>query len=140
MLSIDGIFFYTTIPVRCPLTPNATRRANHRFAVKPLTKKYSDLQKLKISCISISSCPVRGALAIVTDVGQDAVDAEGAEDGRHLRRTAKSCGPDASAVGVKLGGAICLATVSTKPDHRGEHEVSRKPSCGECWVFPVYSW
>jgi hypothetical protein len=70
--------------------------------VKPLMKKYSDLQKFKISCISIPSCPVRGALAIVTDVGQDAVDAEGAEDGRHPKRTVKSCGPDASAVGVKL--------------------------------------
>ena len=86
------------------------------------------------------SCPVRGALAIVTDVGQDAMDADGAEDGRHLKRTVKSCGPDASAVGVKLGGAICLATVSTKPDHRGEHEVSRKPLRGECWVIPAYSW
>jgi hypothetical protein len=90
----------------------------------------------------IHTCPVppEGRLAIVTDAGQDAMDAEGAEDGRHPRRTAKSCGPDASAVGVKLVEAIPPATVSTKPDHRGEHEVSRKPLCGECWVFPVYSW
>jgi hypothetical protein len=53
------------------------------------------------------------------------------------RRTVKSYGPDASAVGVKLGGAICEATVSTKPDHRGEYEVSCNPLRGECRVFPV---
>src|ERR1700692_1280743 len=33
-------------------------------------------------------------------------------------RTAKSCGPDASAVGVKSAEAAPPMTVSTKPDHR----------------------
>ena len=53
-----------------------------------------------------------------------------------LKRTAKSCGFDASMVGVKsCGGARARpgqgakfreATVSNKPDRRGEHDISRK--------------
>src|SRR5882757_7982055 len=39
--------------------------------------------------------PQRGARAIVTDAGRDAVDTDGAEDDRRVRWTAKSCGPDA---------------------------------------------
>src|SRR5882757_9870320 len=39
--------------------------------------------------------PQRGARAIVTDAGRDAVDIDGAEDDRRLRWTAKSCGPGA---------------------------------------------
>src|SRR5450631_1877799 len=38
-------------------------------------------------------------------------------------RTAKSYGPDASKVGVKLGLSP-PATVSTKPDHRGDYEAT----------------
>ena len=45
-------------------------------------------------------------------------------DERRLMRTAKSCGPDASVVGVKPVEETLLATVSKKPDHRGEHEVT----------------
>jgi hypothetical protein len=33
-------------------------------------------------------------------------------------RTAKSCGPDASVVGVKSAEATSPMTVSNKPDHR----------------------
>jgi hypothetical protein len=44
-----------------------------------------------------SSVPsLRGALAIVTDAGRDAVDAGGAKDEGADLRTAKSCGSDAS--------------------------------------------
>jgi hypothetical protein len=39
--------------------------------------------------------PQRGARAIVTDAGRDAMDTDSAEDDRRLRWTAKSCGPDA---------------------------------------------
>jgi hypothetical protein len=35
---------------------------------------------MQIIPISALSCPNRGALAIVTDVGRDVVDADGAED------------------------------------------------------------
>jgi hypothetical protein len=53
------------------------------------------------------------------------MDAGGATDERVFLRTAKSCGPDASMVGVKFAEEIPLATVTTKPDHRGEYEVDR---------------
>ena len=43
----------------------------------------------------VLSRPTEGRFAIVTDVGRDAVDALAAQDERRLRRTAKSCGPDA---------------------------------------------
>jgi hypothetical protein len=50
--------------------------------VQPLLKKYSDFQKTQISNISSPSRPDRGALAIVTNAGRDAVDAGGATDER----------------------------------------------------------
>jgi hypothetical protein len=53
------------------------------------------------------------------------MDADGAADESAILRTAKSCGPDTSMVGVKLVKEISLATVTTKPDHRGEYEVDR---------------
>jgi hypothetical protein len=42
-------------------------------------------------------------------------------------RTEKSCGPDASMVGVKSAMMLRItpATVTTKPDHRGEYEGNR---------------
>ena len=51
----------------------------------------------KFWIISIPSCPTEGRLEIVTDAGQDAVDASGAMDVGAWLRTAKTCGPDASA-------------------------------------------
>jgi hypothetical protein len=39
--------------------------------------------------------------------------------------------------GVKLAEVISLATVTTKPDHRGERDINRKPLRGECRVMPV---
>ena len=53
------------------------------------------------------------------------MDAGGAADESAILRTAKSCGPGASMVGVKLAEEIPPATVTTKPDHRGERGVSR---------------
>ena len=59
----------------------------------------------------------------------DAVDAGSAADESAGLWTAKSCGPDASMVGVKFSRSKLLAsfwgaTVTTKPDHRGEREIS----------------
>jgi hypothetical protein len=72
-------------------------------AVNPAAKKYSDFQNTQITCINPAvPSHQRGRLAIVTNAGRDAMDAEGAEDVRHRMRTAKSYGPDASTVGVKL--------------------------------------
>src|SRR5258705_10858499 len=42
-----------------------------------------------------------------------------------LKRTAKSCGSDAPGLASSLR-EDAQATVSNKPGHRGEHEVSRK--------------
>jgi hypothetical protein len=53
------------------------------------------------------------------------MDVGGATDERADLRTAKSCGPDASMVGVKLAKEIPPVKVTNKPDHLGEHEVSR---------------
>jgi hypothetical protein len=53
------------------------------------------------------------------------MDASGATDERANWRTAKSCGPDASMAGVKSAEEIPPATVTNKPDHRGEHEGNR---------------
>src|SRR3954465_15714464 len=41
-------------------------------------------------------------------------------------RTAKSCGPDASTLASSFAEVILLATVTNKPDHRGDHEGNRK--------------
>jgi hypothetical protein len=46
--------------------------------------------------------PTEGRFAIVTNVGRDAVDADGADDERRNRRTAKSCGPDAPTLASSL--------------------------------------
>src|ERR1700721_1120129 len=53
------------------------------------------------------------------------MDADSAADEIAILRTAKSCGPDASMVGVKSAEEIPPATVTTKPDHRGR--ARRKP-------------
>ena len=73
-----------------------------------------------------------GRIAIVTDAGWDAVDAGGATDESACRRTAKSCGPDASTPASSRRENIPPATVTRKPDRRGEHEISRKTiACGD---------
>jgi hypothetical protein len=44
-----------------------------------------------------------------------------------LKRTAKSCGPDAPLLAFKLvRSKLPRVTVTTKPGRRGEHEISRK--------------
>ena len=43
-------------------------------------------------------------------------------------RTTKSCGPDTSVVGVKSAEATPPMTETKKPELRGEHDISRKPS------------
>ena len=61
------------------------------------------------------------------------MDANGATDESANLRTAKSCGPDASMVGVKLAMMLRITPmmVTTKPDHQGEREISRNTiACG----------
>ena len=79
------------------------------------------------------SCPERGALAIVTNVGAGCggrghVVARFARGRTARSRTAKSCGPDAPTLASSCDEAnrFTRATVTTKPGHRGEHEGNRK--------------
>src|SRR4051812_32531557 len=53
------------------------------------------------------------------------MDADAAADEQRVRRTAKSCGPDASTLASSLA-VKRETTVTTKPDHRGELEGNRK--------------
>jgi len=92
----------------------------------PQIKNISVFPKLKSRYISNRSVPFRGALAIVTDVGRDAVDACSAFDEWRVRRTAKSCGPGAPTLALSFADVICEATVARKPGHRGERVISRK--------------
>jgi hypothetical protein len=103
-------------------------------SVQPPLKKYSGFPKEQITCIFSPSRPTEGRLAIVTDAGRDAMDASGALDEQRWMRTAKSCGPDASTLASSLR-IHSQATVTKKPDRRGEYDISRKPLRGECRVF-----
>jgi hypothetical protein len=64
------------------------------FLSSPLAKNISLSPSGKSNLPLAPSRPTEGRLAIVTDAGRDAVDADGAIDERRLMRTAKSCGPD----------------------------------------------
>jgi hypothetical protein len=96
----------------------------------PICKNIS-LHGLVETALSIPlSRPTEGRFAIVTNAGRDAVDADGAGDERRLRWTAKSCGPDASTP-ASSWRSNSPATVTNKPDRRGEHEVTVKTiACG----------
>jgi hypothetical protein len=68
----------------------------------------------------------RGALAIVTNAGRDAVDAGSAFDESVASRTAKSCGPDAPTLASTRDNALhCAGMVTTSPVHQGEREGNR---------------
>ena len=56
---------------------------------------------------------------------RDAVDAGGAADESADLRTVKSCGPDAPTLAFKPTQEAVPATVTKKPGHRGEPEISR---------------
>src|SRR5580698_9415877 len=95
----------------------------------------SDFQKLFLTLdptqllIPCHPVPREGALAIVTDVGAGSDGRGCAFDEQRVRRTAKSCGPDAPMAGVKFSGSSRFlgATVTSKLwSRRGEHEISCK--------------
>jgi hypothetical protein len=54
------------------------------------------------------------------------MDADGAFDEQHVRRTAKSCGSDAPTLASSWRKYFRQTTVTTKPGHREEHEGNRK--------------
>ena len=66
------------------------------LAVQSCAKKYFGFAVGQIiSTNSPRPAPTEGRLAIVTNAGRDAVDVDSAFDEWRLKRTAKSCGPDA---------------------------------------------
>ena len=95
----------------------------------------SDFQKLSLTpnpnhlLIPCHPVPREGALAIVTDVGAGSGGRGSAFDEQRVRRTAKSCGPDAPMAGVKFARSSRFlgATVTNKLwSRRGEHGISCK--------------
>jgi hypothetical protein len=101
-----------------------------RNGVKPLLQKYFRLRSTQISSLIRTVPSHRGALRTSRNAGRDAVDAavsgEQQRAGRMMpKRTAKSCRSDAPMQASSLREAA-QATVSNKPGHRGEREVSRK--------------
>jgi hypothetical protein len=52
------------------------------LAVQPLLKKDSGFPKRQITLKPLRPVPLEGRIAIVTDAGRDAVDADGAKDER----------------------------------------------------------
>jgi hypothetical protein len=71
--------------------------------VQPPSQKYSGSLLTQITSISFAiPAHTKGRFAIVTDVGSGCDGRGCATDERVILRTAKSCGPDASMVGVKF--------------------------------------
>jgi hypothetical protein len=83
-----------------------------------------------------------GALAIVTNVGRDAVDVLVPEDERRKKRTAKSCGLGASTLASTRQECfrILPGMVTRKPDHQREHEANRKTIAQGRPDVPVNLW
>ena len=79
---------------------NLSQARDFRFSVVKLAPPPKSVVYLR------RPVPLEGRFAIVTSAGRDAVDADGALRRGRRTRTAKSCGPDASAVGVKSAEAI----------------------------------
>ena len=59
---------------------NFLRPINVIWVVQSLLKKYSAFPNTKSALYLSPSRPTKGALAIVTDAGRDAMDADGASD------------------------------------------------------------
>ena len=104
-----------------------TRRANHQKSVQPLGKKFFAFAVGQISARTPAiPCPQEGRFAIVTDVGCGMRWTRSVRLTSVLQRTAKLCRSDAPMLVSSLREEA-QATVSNKPGHRGEREVSRKP-------------
>src|SRR4051812_23519249 len=69
-------------------------RINMICSVQSRLQKHFRSSFTQIKIITAPSCPTEGR-AHVTNAERDAVDANGAADEQHVRRTAKSCGSDA---------------------------------------------
>jgi hypothetical protein len=136
----------------CAKTRNSRTISVCFYLSSPVRKNISIPTAPKSLLYPQPSRPTEGRIAIVTDAGRDVVDADALSArgiagrvsreqsqarGREMRRrTVKSCGPDASTPASSLA-EVCRpnrartavqireATVTRKPDRRGDHEVSR---------------
>jgi hypothetical protein len=84
-----------------------------------------DLTPKSAATFAPSRAPQEGRFAIVTNVGAGCGGRFGGADERRVRRTAKSCGPDAPTLAFKLAGSDLQAMVAKKPGHQGEREGNR---------------
>src|SRR5713101_1751702 len=99
------------------------------FLSTPVSKNIPLRVLVEAALLIPPSHPTEGRIAIVTDAGWNAVDADSARRdlsrGRMaLLRTAKPCGPDAPTL-ASSWRIDPQTTVARKPGHRGEHEISR---------------
>src|SRR5260221_1988136 len=111
------------------ISPTGKSLLIFRNRVKPRNQKYSAFAVGQISARTSAVLPREGR-AHVRNAERDAVDA--AASGERMRagrmmlmRTAKSCRSDAPML-ASSQREEAQATVSNKPGHRGEREVSRK--------------
>ncbi len=83
--------------------------------VQARSQKYFCFSETQITPISSPSRPEEGRCAIVTNAGRDAVDAEGVARRARLKRTEKSCGPDAPTLASSSWKTNPRATVAKSP-------------------------
>jgi hypothetical protein len=107
----------------------------------------SDFQKYFLTAtpnqqyIDLVPSRYEGRFAIVTSAGWDCGGRGCAFRRTAHGRTAKSCGPGAAMLALSSWSYLRV-TVTKKPAHRGEHEVSRKAiaqGMSECFRSPVCS-
>jgi hypothetical protein len=77
--------------------PCPTGKSSHLldFSSPVALQKYFRSSPTQITSLVAPSRSSKGRLAIVTNAGRDAMDADCAFDEQHVKRTAKSCGSDA---------------------------------------------
>ena len=113
----------------------------YRNCVKPRNQKYFAFNAGQITSLYRPVSPdKRGVSRIVTNARRDAVDADALLT-RALKRTVKSCGPDAPTLASSLRSSS-QAMVARKPGRQGEHEVNRKAiaqGMSDCLRCPVCS-
>jgi hypothetical protein len=78
--ALCGLLAFPARALRLCLKRNLLSRINVIWVVQSRLKKYSCFRSAQITFISPAVPSHRGALAIVTDAGRDAVDASGASD------------------------------------------------------------
>src|SRR5207237_1836117 len=115
------------------------RRFNVIWVVQSPCQKYFDCAVRQITSRTLPVSPERAALAIVTNVGRDAVDALASQDERGLRRAAKPSGPDAPTL-ASSWRSDPQAMVAIKPGHQGERGISRKPLRREGRIVSANLW